>query len=126
MISKKFGTGKNFIDLTFGQRVVYLAKLIPKGKVTTYGELAKLAGGGGRAAQSITAILSRAEQAGEVSIPFHRIVYAGGLVWLDPQYKEERLKLYEEEKIVLDDKHRIVDFYKKSFDFKTIKSKKRG
>ncbi len=121
MISKKFGRGKNFIDLTFSQRVVYLAKLIPKGKVTTYGELAKLAGGGKMAAQSVTSILARAADGGEDSIPFHRIVYADGRVWLDSKYEKKRLRLYKEEKISLDSNHRIIDFFDKKFDFMAIK-----
>lgn len=124
MVKRKFGTGKNFIDLTFGQRVVYLVKLIPKGKVTTYGRIARLAGGSGRAAQSVTSILSQAEQRGEKGIPFHRIVYADGRVWLNKNHKEERLKLYKAEKITLDNKQRIVDFDTRLFDFHTLKTKK--
>lgn len=125
MVTKKFGKGNNFIDLTFGQRIVYLAKLIPEGKVSTYGELARLAGGGGRAAQSVTSILGRAELSGEKDIPFHRIVYSDGRVWLDEQHKKERLRQYEKERIKLDSQQRIINFHEKGFDFHTLKTKKR-
>lgn len=47
---------------TFSQRVVEAALLIPKGKVTTYGAIAKACGGGGQAARSITAILGKYEE----------------------------------------------------------------
>lgn len=122
MVKQKFGTGKNFIDLTFGQRVVYLAKLIPKGRVVTYGELARLAGGSGRSAQSVTSILGRAELKGGKTIPFHRIVYAGGRVWLG-ENKTERLKLYQREGIAIDEKQRIIDFFNKKFDFNEVSKK---
>jgi alkylated DNA nucleotide flippase Atl1 len=37
--------------------------------------------------------------AGERSIPWHRIVYAGGRVWVDEQHFTERMKLYKKEGI---------------------------
>lgn len=46
------------------------------------------------ASQSITAILSKAYDNGERSIPFHRIVYADGRVWIDKAHRAERLRLY--------------------------------
>ena len=44
---------------TFSERVVELALSIPKGKVTTYGAIARAAGAGPMAAQSITSILGK-------------------------------------------------------------------
>lgn len=95
---------------SFSERVVELARSIPKGRVTTYGDLARAAGAGPMAAQSVTAILSKAEQNGVTDIPFHRIVYASGKIWINDQYRKERLRLYKKEGIRLDAHDRIIDF----------------
>lgn len=97
---------------TFSERVVRYALEIPKGRVTTYGRLARAAGGGTMASQSITSILWKAEQRGVKGIPYHRIVYADGRVWMSKEHRAERLKLYEKEKIKLDEDDRIIDFKK--------------
>ena len=82
---------------TFSARVWELATSIPPGRVTTYGTLAKAAGGGAMAARSITGILGKAPNQG--AIPYHRIVYAGGKIWCTPDRKDERLALYDAENI---------------------------
>lgn len=96
--------------LTFSERVVKIALSIPKGRVTTYGRIARAAGGGPMASQSITNILSKAWAQGEKNIPFHRIVYADGHIWIDDKHRAKRLKLYKSEGIELDAKNRIVNF----------------
>jgi alkylated DNA nucleotide flippase Atl1 len=106
MIKKKFGNPQ----ATFSERVLRLALRLPKGRVTTYGNLARAAGGGAMASQSITAILGKAYDKGEKEVPFHRIVYADGRVWMDERYEKVRMKKYKEEKIVLDSKNRIQNF----------------
>lgn len=103
---------------TFSERVVVIARSIPKGKVTTYGRIAKAAGGGAMASQSITAILGKAYAEGMTDIPFHRIVYADGRVWMSEQYRKKRLELYKKEGIEIDEKGRIKDFYTKLYEFK--------
>ena len=55
---------------TFSERVVELAYSIPFGRVTTYGRIARAAGGGPMASQSITSILSKAENEGVREIPY--------------------------------------------------------
>lgn len=95
---------------TFGERVVELALSIPKGRVTTYGDLAKAAGGTPMTAQSVSGILSRAERSGVKGIPWHRIVYADGKVWVDDEHRASRMKLYKNEKIEIDERDRVVDF----------------
>ena len=95
---------------SFGERVVELALSIPEGRVTTYGGLARAAGGTPMTAQSVSGILSRAEDKGVKGIPWHRIVYADGRVWLPEEHKEERLKLYKKEKIMVNDQNRVIDF----------------
>lgn len=92
----------------FSQNVIRLTRSIPSGRVTTYSQLAIAAGGAPILAQMITHILSKAPDAD--SLPFHRIVYADGKVWLSPDLKKERLKLYKKEGIKLDKFNRIIDF----------------
>lgn len=94
----------------FSQKVVKLALSVPPGRVTTYGAIARAAGGGGQAARSIASILAKAYDAGEKKIPFHRIVYAGGVVWLSSTYEAERKRLYKKEGIKIDRRGRIVNF----------------
>lgn len=103
---------------TFSQRVIEIACSIPKGRVTTYGRIAKAAGAGAMAAQSITAILGRAYEEGNHAIPFHRIVYADGHIWVDEKYKKKRMELYKKEKIHLDTNNKIQNFKEIVVDFK--------
>ena len=100
---------------TFGERVVELALTVPKGRVTTYGDLAKAAGGTPMTAQSVSGILGRAEQNGTKGIPWHRIIYSDGRVWLDEEHRESRLQLYKKEGIEIDEKNRVVDFEDRRF-----------
>jgi len=104
--------------ITFSQRVVKLALSIPRGRVSTYGRISIAAGGGTMASQSITNILGKAYDAGQTRIPFHRIVYADGRVWMSPEHRNERLALYTKEKIVLDSNDRIKNFRDILFEFK--------
>ena len=95
---------------TFSQRVVEIALAIPKGRVTTYGRIARAAGGGAISAQSITNILGKAYDEGAHGIPFHRIVYADGRIWISEKRRKERIALYKKERIEVDDKDRIKNF----------------
>ena len=94
----------------FSKRVIKIALSIPAGRVATYGAIARAAGGGRQAARSVTGILGRAYYAGEKGIPFHRIVYSGGLVWTGSSYDAKRKKLYKKEGIKIDKKGRIENF----------------
>lgn len=98
------------MEPSFKERVLAIAMSIPHGRVTTYGHIARLAGAHPMASQSITSILSRAHANGHTTIPWHRIVYAGGKVWLDPAHAHERLALYAQEGIELDERMFIKDF----------------
>ncbi len=95
---------------TFGERVVELALTIPSGRVTTYGDLARAAGGTPMTSRSVSLILSKAEKAGVKGIPWHRIVYSGGKVWFDDNNRAKRMRLYKKEKIEVNEKDQIVDF----------------
>lgn len=92
----------------FSQRLFDLACAIPPGRVTTYGVLARAAGGGPQAARSVTAIL--AKHPNRAVIPFHRIVYAGGRVWWNETEPASRLALFAAEGVTVTDDGRILDF----------------
>lgn len=100
---------------SFSQRVWELALSIPEGRVTTYGTIAKAAGGGSMASRSITGILSKAPN--PKAIPFHRIVYAGGKVWLSPEYEKKRRSYYKKEGIKIDERGYIENFEEVFYDF---------
>ena len=104
--------------ISFSERVLKLALSVPPGKVTTYGRISIAAGGGQMASQSITTILGKAYDAGEKGIPFHRIVYADGRVWMSEEHRAKRTRLYKKEGIELDACDRIVHFRDKLFEFK--------
>jgi methylated-DNA-protein-cysteine methyltransferase-like protein len=111
MIRKRFGTNTSFSDA-----VVRIVSAIPQGAIMTYGGVARAAGAHPMAAQSITSILSHAYQGGKRDIPFHRVVYAEGRIWIDTDHKEERLRLYAQEGIQIDARFRIVDFRDRCID----------
>jgi len=101
--------------MTFSQRVWELATSIPEGRVTTYGILVRAAGGGAQAARSITGILSKAPNQG--AIPYHRIVYADGRVWMTPECEKERRALYKRENIKVNSRGFIENFDDVLLDF---------
>jgi methylated-DNA-protein-cysteine methyltransferase-like protein len=87
---------------TFSSRVIDIALSIPKGRVTTYGRIARAAGGGPLSSQSVTGILGKAYKEKGLPVPFHRIVYANGKIWINNTHKKEREKLYKKENILID------------------------
>jgi methylated-DNA-protein-cysteine methyltransferase-like protein len=99
----------------FTREVWRLAQSIPPGRVTTYALLAVSAGGHPMLSRLITSVFSKCPD--QDSIPYHRIVYSDGKVWLDPNCTQERLKLYAREGIKLDKNHRIVNFNELVFTF---------
>lgn len=103
---------------TFSQRLYDLALTIPPGRVTTYGTLAKAAGGTGQAARSVGNILSRSPN--PKAIPWHRIVYASGKVWLTDEHDATRRKLYRQEGIDLNQNGQITNFDDIFFDFTEV------
>ena len=103
------------MNQSFSSRVYDLALQIPPGRVTTYGTLAKAAGGGAMAARSITSILSKAPN--QSVIPYHRIVYAEGYAWSTDQNRDARRKVFKKEGIIVNEKGKIQDFEEILFDF---------
>jgi methylated-DNA-protein-cysteine methyltransferase-like protein len=92
----------------FSKKVRELARTIPKGMVTTYGLLARASGGGGQAARSVAGILGKDPMNNE--IPFHRIVFSSGKVWVNDVCSPARMKLYKKEGIEVNEKGKILNF----------------
>ncbi len=103
-------------EITFSDRVLRVALSIPKGHVTTYGRIARASGGGAMSSQSITGILSKASK-NNPNVPFHRIVYADGRIWVNDKYKTERMKLYKKEGIEIEKNNKIKNFNEILFEF---------
>ena len=99
----------------FSKRVIELALRIPPGRVTTYGLLAVAAGGHPILAQMVTSILWKSVE--REKVPWHRIVYSNGKIWMDPRVDKIRKKLYKAEGIKLDKNNKIVDFEKIIYTF---------
>jgi alkylated DNA nucleotide flippase Atl1 len=68
------------------------------------------------AARSISSILSKAPNQGV--IPWHRIVYANGKVWLpiETNARMARLKLYQREGIIVDPVTARIKNFEEIFD----------
>jgi methylated-DNA-protein-cysteine methyltransferase-like protein len=92
----------------FYQKVWQLALQIPPGRVTTYGILCAAASGHPMMSRMITTILSKSPDVDH--IPFHRIVYSNGKIWLDPEHNKWRDQLYKQEGIKVDKNNRIINF----------------
>jgi alkylated DNA nucleotide flippase Atl1 len=92
----------------FSAKLREIARSIPKGKVTTYGRLARAAGAGGQAARSVSSIL--AKDPDYKSIPFHRIVYSSGKVWTNKDQNKQRVEKLRKEGVPIDEKGRIEMF----------------
>jgi O-6-methylguanine DNA methyltransferase len=60
----------------FARRVLHVLRRVPAGRVTTYGEVARLAGRPG-AARVVGNIF---REAAEPGLPYHRVIAAGGRV----------------------------------------------
>jgi len=85
--------------------VYRIVKQIPRGRVLTYGALAKLARlpGGGRTAGHAMAATPRGK-----GIPWHRVLGAGGKLLIREPYSSLQRKLLESEGVPL--RERRVDF----------------
>ncbi|MDP8202689.1 MAG: MGMT family protein [Candidatus Tenebribacter burtonii] len=65
----------------FSKRVVEIIKLIPVGKVVTYGQIAQLAGNN-KAARQISRILHSSSE--KYDLPWHRVINSQGKISLRP------------------------------------------
>lgn len=116
-LQRAYDEDHNFKEkLSFSALVVKYAREVPPGRVTTYGALSRAAGGGSMGARSITSVLAKAWNNGVHDIPFHRIVYSDGRIWMDPKYEAERTKRYKQEKIEIVN-GKVKDFEERLYDF---------
>ena len=86
------------MELKFHQRVIPVIKMIPKGKVATYGQIAAMAGSPRAARQVVRALhtSSRKEK-----LPWHRVVNGKGQISLKRGYGyEEQMELLEKEGVM--------------------------
>jgi methylated-DNA-protein-cysteine methyltransferase-like protein len=81
--------------LDFTRRVRDLLRAVPRGKVTSYGRVAALAGDARQARQVAWILHSSAEKE---SLPWHRVIGAGGRISLPPARggREQRRRLEAE------------------------------
>jgi len=94
-----------------------MIRKIPRGKVSTYGAIARAAGFPGGARQVVRALHS------SVGLPWHRVLGAGGEIKLRDDYAiEQRLRL-EAEGVAF--RGRKVDMARHEFRFVRPKHKKR-
>jgi O-6-methylguanine DNA methyltransferase len=77
------------VDSAFARRVLSVLRRVPVGRVTTYGDVARLAGRPG-AARAVGNIMREARQPG---LPYHRVIAAGGQLggYSDPSLKRALL-----------------------------------
>lgn len=93
-------------EYNFRLAVERLMSRLPMGKVTTYGDLAVMAGRP-RAARIVGGIAHR----GSEELPWHRLVNAsGGLATGYPGGQDVQRQLLEQEGIKCDGNYRVVDF----------------
>jgi len=82
------------IPTEFTQNVIHIIKSIPKGKVLTYGFIAKLAGNP-RAARQVSWVLHSSSK--KYHLPWHRVISSNGSLSMksieDKQYQKKLLEL---------------------------------
>jgi methylated-DNA-protein-cysteine methyltransferase-like protein len=99
-------------------QILAMIRKIPRGKVSTYGAIARAAGFPGAARQVVRALHS------SVGLPWHRVLGAAGEIKLRGDYAiEQRLRL-EAEGVAF--RGRKVDMARHEFRFSGPKRKKRA
>ena len=86
------------------QRIYSIIRRIPKGRVATYGQIARLAGMGGHARQVGYALHALHEKA---TVPWHRVINAKGQISLRSTGESTQKALLEKEGIVFDGDDRV-------------------
>ena len=88
------------------QRIYAQVGRIPRGRVATYGQIARLAGLAGHARQVGYALAALPE---DIRVPWHRVVNAQGEISARGESHDEirQLMLLERERVVFDAKGRI-------------------
>ena len=89
---------------TFSQRVYHIVAAIPYGRLTTYGEVAWLAGAP-RAARQVGGLLSRLPEGSTLS--WHRVVNRHGAISLSGEDFYRQLSVLQEKGLLLQDSGRF-------------------
>lgn len=95
---------------SFPQRVYQIIAAIPQGRVTTYGDIALLAGSP-RAARQVGGVLKRLPEGSK--LPWHRVVNRHGVISLKgPDLQRQREALLSEGIMVSGDGHIDMQRYR--------------
>lgn len=89
----------------FTERVVYIVKHIPEGKVLTYGRIAAVAGNARGARQVVRILHTMTRLHG---LPWHRVINARGTISLKGAGGEQQRSLLESEGVIFNN-HRAID-----------------
>jgi methylated-DNA-protein-cysteine methyltransferase related protein len=101
------------------ERVLGIVRQIPRGKVATYGDVAKAAGYPGAARQVVWALRS-----GGKGVPWHRVLGAKGrILLLGTNGLEQRLRLRSEGVMIQGDR---VDLNEFGYLFKPVRVKRKS
>lgn len=89
----------------FAKAILKVLENIPKGKVISYGRVAKLAGND-KGARVVTYVLR--SKAKEFDLPWHRVIGSDGKIKItDPEYFLVQKKLLEDEGIEVSEKGEV-------------------
>lgn len=103
----------------FTENIIHVIKNIPKGKVLTYGFIAKLSGNP-RAARQVSWVLHSSSK--KHNLPWHRVISSNGkLSMTSIEDKQYHKKLLELEGIEFSDEFKI-DLKKYLWDIKSIEN----
>ncbi len=90
---------------SFYTRIINVIKQVPYGKVTTYGQVAALAGNH-RAARQVAWVLHSSSE--KEKLPWHRVINSKGEISLEPGFGfEEQKTLLLKEGIKFDKKNKV-------------------
>ena len=102
------------VELTKFEKVVLeVLRRVPRGRVTTYGELARAVGGSG-AARAVGNAMRKNPWAPRV--PCHRVIKSGGGLGGYARGVKKKAEMIKQEGVVVKN-NRVVDFRKKFYRF---------
>jgi methylated-DNA-protein-cysteine methyltransferase related protein len=81
------------------RKIVAVIVMVPKGKVASYGQIAKLAGFPGQARQVVWTLHSSSKRN---KLPWHRIINSQGKIGLADEYRNRQRLLLEKEGVEFD------------------------
>ncbi|MCW3130296.1 MAG: MGMT family protein [Methanophagales archaeon] len=103
------------MNTSFQEAVLNMVKQIPRGKVTTYGEIGREITGSVRAARAVAQAVARNPY--PIIIPCHRVVRSDGNVGGYCSGIEKKIKLLRAEGVEIKGR-KVVKFKQTLFDFK--------